>query len=122
MFQIIFNKISAAEISGLNTLDQLELLKQFKVEQRDLEQTEDKQSPFGIIERDGRKLYRYRSTDYRIYFEVKANNVIVHRVLHKNTLKDFLFRSKLPISEDRALGESKHFWSMIEEGKKARRI
>jgi hypothetical protein len=50
------------------------------------------------------------------------NSVIVHRVLHKNTLKDFLFRSKLPVSEDKALGESKHFWSMIEEGEKARRL
>ena len=40
----------------------------------------------------------------------------------KNTLKDFLFRSKLPVSEDKALGESKNFWSMIEEGEKARRI
>ena len=121
MFQIIFNEISAAEISSLSTIDQLELLNEFKVEQEDLEKA-GSESPFGIIERDGTKLYRYRSKGHRIYFEVMDDRVIVHRVLHKNTLKDFLFRSKLPVSEDKALGESKHFWSMIEEGEKARRI
>jgi len=121
VFQIIFNEISAAEISSLSTINQLELLNEFKVEQEDLEKVGN-ESPFGIIERDGTKLYRYRSKDYRIYFEVIDNSVIVHRVLHKNTLKDFLFRSKLPVSEDTALGESKHFWSMIEEGEKARRL
>jgi mRNA-degrading endonuclease RelE of RelBE toxin-antitoxin system len=121
VFQIIFNEISAAEISSLSTINQLELLYEFKVDQEDLEKAGN-ESPFGIIERDGTKLYRYRSKDYRIYFEVMNNSVIVHRVLHKNTLKDFLFRSKLPVSEDKALGESKHFWSMIEEGEKARRL
>ncbi len=121
MFQIIFNEISAAEISSLSTIDQLELLNEFKVEPEDLKKASN-ESPFGIIERDGTKLYRYRSKDYRIYFEVIDNSVIIHRVLHKNTLKDFLFRSKLPVSEDTPLGESKHFWSMIEEGEKARRL
>ena len=121
MFQIIFNEISAAEISDLKTIDQLELLNEFKVEHEDLERTSN-ESPFGIIERDGIKLYRYRSKDYRIYFEVMDDSVIVHRVLHKNTLKDFLFRSKLPVSEDKALGDSKHFWSMIKEGEKAKRL
>jgi|TARA_B100000029_G_scaffold436285_1_gene450825 mRNA-degrading endonuclease RelE of RelBE toxin-antitoxin system len=121
VFQIIFNEISAAEISSLDTIDQLELLNEFKVEQEDLEKASN-ESHFGIIERDGTKLYRYRSKEHRIYFEVMDDSVIVHRVLHKNTLKDFLFRSKLPVSEDKALGESKNFWSMIEEGEKARRI
>ncbi len=121
MLQIIFNEISAAEISSLSTIDQLELLNQFKVKHEDLDQTGD-EKPFGTIERDGGKLYRYKSKDYRIYFEVTDKNVIVHRVLHKNTLKDFLFRSNLPISEDKALSESKNFWKLIEEGEKAQKV
>ena len=123
MFQVIFNEISAAEISGLGTMAQLDLLNQFKVRQEDLDKLHEGKADgdFGAIERDGKKLYRYRSKDYRIYFEVKDENVIVHRVLNRNTFQDFLFRSKLPLSEDEALGESKHFWSLIEEGQNAQR-
>ena len=47
--------------------------------------------------------------------------VVVHRVLHKNTLDDFLYRSSLPVSEDEAAGKSKTFWQLIEEGQKAGR-
>ena len=123
MLQIIFNEISAAEISSLSTIDQLELLNQFKVSHEDLEQAGD-ENAFGTIDRDGGKLklYRYKSKDYRIYFEVTDKNVFVHRVLHKNTLKDFLYRSNLPLSEDKALSESKNFWKLIEEGEKAQKI
>ena len=123
MLQIIFNEISAAEISSLSTIDQLELLSQFKVSDEDLEQAGD-ENAFGTIDRDGGKLklYRYKSKAYRIYFEVTDNNVVVHRVLHKNTLKDFLYRSNLPLSEDKALSESKNFSKLIEEGEKAQKI
>tara|TARA_B100001939_G_scaffold262955_1_gene230069 strand:+ start:1879 stop:2250 length:372 start_codon:yes stop_codon:yes gene_type:complete len=123
VLQIIFNEISAAEISSLSTIDQLELLNQFKVSHEDLEQAGD-ENAFGTIDRDGGKLklYRYKSKDYRIYFEVTEKNVVVHRVLHKNTLKDFLYRSNLPLSEDKALSESKNFWKLIEEGEKAQKI
>ena len=121
MLQIVFNEISAAEISQLDTLEQLELLQGFQVTADDLERLEDED--YGKIERDGKVLYRYRSADWRFYFEVnlKEEQVIVHRVLHKNTFSDFLFRSKLPVGEDEELANSKHFWKLIEEGKAARK-
>lgn len=77
---------------------------------------------FGKIERDGRVLYRFRAKEYRFYFEVKDGAVIVHRVLHKGTFSDFLFRSKMPVAEDEALANSKHFWKLIDEGRNARRM
>ena len=120
MLQIVFNEISAAEISRLGTLEQLELLDAFKVTESDL--TELDGDRFGKISRDGKTLYRFRTEDYRIYFEVAENLVIVHRLLHKNTFSDFLFRSKMPLSEDEQLAESKHFWQLIEEGRNARRM
>ncbi|MGI9242577.1 MAG: type II toxin-antitoxin system RelE family toxin [Verrucomicrobiales bacterium] len=120
MFQIIFNEISAAEISRLDTLEQLTLLDQFKVTPEDLENGDS--DKFGQLERDGENLYRFRSEEYRIYFAVEEDAVVVHRVLHKGTFSDFLFRSKLPLNEDEALSESKHFWKLIEEGEKARRV
>jgi hypothetical protein len=107
VFQIVFNEISAAELSALDTLEQLELIDEFK---------------FGRIDRDGTVLYRFRAKDYRFYFEVKDGAVIVHRVLHKGTFSDFLFRSKMPLAEDEALAKSKHFWNLIDEGRNARRL
>jgi mRNA-degrading endonuclease RelE of RelBE toxin-antitoxin system len=120
VFQIVFNEISAAEISALGTLDQLELLEEFRVGKEDLENLNGDR--FGKIDRDGRVLYRFRAKDYRFYFEVRDGSVIVHRVLHKGTVSDFMFRSKMPLSEDEALANSKHFWKLIDEGRNARSL
>ena len=62
MLQIVFNEISAAEISALDTLEQLELLEEFKVSKEDLEKLNAER--FGKIERDGLVLYRFRAEDY----------------------------------------------------------
>lgn len=120
MFQIVFNEISAAEISALGTLEQLELMEEFKLSKEDLNNLNGER--FGKIERDGKVLYRFRAKDYRFYFEVKDGSVVVHRVLHKGTFSDFMFRSKMPLSEDEALANSKHFWKLIDEGRNARRL
>ena len=120
MFQIVFNEISAAELSALGTLEQLELMEEFRVSEKDLSNLTGER--FGKIDRDGKVLYRYRAKDYRFYFEVKAGSVIIHRVLHRGTFSDFKFRSKMPLAEDEALANSKHFWKLIDEGRKARRL
>ena len=120
MFQIIFNQISAAELSALPKDLQLEILEQFQILPEDLEQEQPKSDKFGVIERDGKKLYRYYAkNNYRIYFEKTPEGVTVHRVLHKSTFRDFLFRSQLPMAEDEQLGQSKAFWKLIKEGEEA---
>ena len=117
MFQIIFNQISASEMSQLDTLSQLDLLDQFQVTADVLEGADDR---FGEIERDGKSLYRFRCNDQRVYFETEEDRVIVRRILNKNSFNDFLFRSKLPmVNEDEELAKSKHFWTLIDEGKSA---
>jgi len=120
VLQIVFNEISAAEISQLGTLEQLELLDEFKVSEQDMDKLGDDR--FGRIERDGKQLYRFRAQDYRFYFEVAEGVVVVQRVLHKGTFSDFLFRSRMPLSEDEALAQSRHFWKLIDEGRNARRV
>jgi mRNA-degrading endonuclease RelE of RelBE toxin-antitoxin system len=119
MFQIIFNELSAAELSALPKLMQLSLLSEFQILPEDLDQLDGDR--FGCIERNGKKLYRYRASDYRIYFERCPEGVTVHRILHKNTLSDFLFRSKLPTGEDDQLSRTKGFWKLIDEGAKTKR-
>ena len=76
---------------------------------------------FGVLEREGKKLYRFRAKNYRIYFEKTPEGITVHRVLHKNTLRDFLFRSKLPTGEDEQLKETREFWKLIEQGERTRK-
>lgn len=120
VFQIVFNEISAAEMSKIDTLEQLDIFDAFEVSSGDLENLDDEK--YGKIERDGKVLYRFRTDDYRVYFEVVSDSVVIHRVLHKGTLSDFLFRSTLGGKEDDELAESKHFWNLIDEGRNARTV
>src|SRR5205809_1122995 len=78
MFQIIFNELSAAEISSLPKKLQLELLAQFQILPADLDQLDSER--FGVIEREGKKLYRYRAKDYRIYFAKTDEGIKVNEV------------------------------------------
>src|SRR5688572_16832546 len=94
---------------------QLDLLAEFQVLPEDLDDLD--RDKFGVIERDGKRLFRYRAKDYRIYFARSDEGLTIHRVLHKNTIRDFLFRSKLPMpEEDAALGQRREFWKLIEAG------
>ncbi len=120
MFQIVFNEISAAEMAALPKDLQLDLLAEFELLPNDFEKLDPEK--FGVIERDGKRLLRYRAKDYRIYFAQGAEGVVVHRVLHKNTLRDFLFRARLPMpAEDEELAGQRGFWKLIEEAEKSRR-
>ena len=118
MLQIIFNEISASELSKLPNQTQFTLLEALNIQPEDVEnRTLEKR--FGVIAKGQTSLYRCRAGDFRIYFAVEGANVKIHRVLHKNTLKDFLFRSNLGGAvEDEALRESKGFWKLIEEGER----
>ena len=117
VFQVIFNTISAAEMSALPKDLQLDLLAEFQILPENLESLAGEQ--FGKIRRDGRTLHRYRCRDYRIYFERHDEGILIHRVLHRNTIRDFLFRSKLPMNDgddhaDQVEGTDQ-FWKMIHE-------
>jgi mRNA-degrading endonuclease RelE of RelBE toxin-antitoxin system len=117
MFQIIFNPTSAAELAKLPKEKQLLLMGRFDDVPKDL--ATDNTAKYGRFAREGRHLYRLREGDYRIYFERAADGIVVHRILSKNTLKDFLFRSKLDAGEETELEKRPEFWKMIgDAGKK----
>ena len=114
-FQIIFNPTSAAELAKMPKELQLEILGEFRGLPRQMMAGE--QERFGELERAGHRLSRFRVGDYRVYFERHDLGVVVHRILSRHTIKDFLFRSGLPTQEDAALQENPKFWELIETAK-----
>ena len=61
---------------------------------------------YGRLERDGKTLHRFRLGDYRLYFQRHELGIVVNRILNRNSLKDFLFRSSLPTGEDKVLEDN----------------
>ncbi len=118
IFQIIFNPTSAAELARMPKELQLQILGEFRgvpaeVISSDLER-------FGRLRRGGKTLHRFRIGDYRLYFERHELGLVVHRILHRNTLKDFQYRSNLPLGEDESLQNNPRFWELIEEASRQR--
>jgi mRNA-degrading endonuclease RelE of RelBE toxin-antitoxin system len=114
-FQIIFNPTSAAELAKMPRELQLNILGEFRGLPREMLKSDLHQ--FGHLERAGKTLHRFRLGDYRVYFQRHELGIVVHRILSRNTLKDFLFRSNLPTGEDEALQENPKFWEMIESAR-----
>lgn len=119
LFQIIFNPTSAAELARMPKELQLQILGEFRGLPQEVISTDLER--FGKLERSGRYLHRFRLGDYRVYFERHELGIVVHRILSRNTIKDFLFRSNLPVREDEALEKNPKFWEMIEATKEPAR-
>jgi mRNA-degrading endonuclease RelE of RelBE toxin-antitoxin system len=117
--QIIFNPTSASELAKMPKELQLQILGEFRGLPQQVMKTD--LDDFGKLERAGRTLHRFRVGDYRVYFERHELGVVVHRILSRHTLKDFLFRSGLKVQEDKALEENPKFWEMIETARVATR-
>ncbi|HEX5218904.1 MAG TPA: hypothetical protein VFZ59_05005 [Verrucomicrobiae bacterium] len=117
-FQIIFTPTSAAELARMPKELQLHILGEFRGLPQQVIGTE--LDDFGKLERGGRILHRFRIGDFRVYFERHELGVLVHRILSRNTLKDFLYRSGLKVEEDQALQQNPKFWEMIEAARTAK--
>lgn len=117
-FQIIFTPTSAAELARMPKELQLHILGEFRGLPQQVIGTE--LDAFGKLERGGRILHRFRIGDFRVYFERHELGVLVHRILSRNTLKDFFYRSGLKVEEDEALQQNPKFWEMIEAARVAK--
>jgi mRNA-degrading endonuclease RelE of RelBE toxin-antitoxin system len=115
MFQIIFTPASAAELARMPKEFQLHILGEFRGLPQQALGTE--LDAFGKLELGRRTLHRFRVGDYRVYFERHELGVLVHRILSRHTLNDFLFRSGLKTGEDEMLQQNPKFWELIESAK-----
>ncbi len=114
-FQIIFNPTSAAELAKMPKDLQLHILGEFRGLPKEVMSTELER--YGKLERDGRTLYRFRLLDYRICFEKHELGIVVHRILTKNSLKDYLYRNRISTAEDETLQDNPKFWELIESAR-----
>jgi mRNA-degrading endonuclease RelE of RelBE toxin-antitoxin system len=115
-FQIVFTPVASAELSRMPKDLQLHILGEFRGLPQEVMHTDLER--FGKLQRAGRELHRFRLGDYRVYFERHDLGLLVHRILGRNTLKDFRFRSNLPMNdEDEALEADPKFWQLIESSR-----
>ena len=114
-FQIIFTPTAAAELARMPKELQLQILGEFRGLPQQVLGTE--LDELANWSRADASLHRFRVGDYRVYFERHELGALVHRILSRHTLKDFLFRSGLKTGEDAALQKNPKFWELIESAR-----
>ena len=113
MQQIVLSDRASASLSQIDKLEQLEIVAEFShLRKKPVQVGKD---GIGQIQKGNRIIYRYRYKDYRIYFEKQDDQLVVHHVLHGNTLRDFLVRSNWDVRSDGEFEESAKFWKFIEQ-------
>lgn len=112
MFQVNFSEQSMHELNQLDTLSQMDLVEVVSnVKQEQLDHPNDE---IGRFHRNGKTYYRVRAGEFRIYFEQDRDALFAHYILHKNTLSDFIFRFKLPVTEEFMAEQHDSFWKYME--------
>ncbi len=112
MYQVTFSEQSMSELNRLDKLAQMEAIDPIsRVKPSDLAQPRE---PLGKFHRNGKDFYRLRAGDFRFYFEVKDDTLHTHYILHKDSLEDWLFRMKLPVSEQQLFEQHSKFWKYLE--------
>lgn len=112
MYQVTFSNQSILELNKLEPEIQLLLIDTLSnIQTHDLT----KSNEIGHFQRDGKCFYRLRPKDFRIYFEIKDDDILFcHYILPQHTLSDFIFRFKLPVSEEQMLEQHHSFWKYLE--------
>jgi len=112
MYQVTFSEQSLRELKQLDTMAQLALIDPISnLKPSDLANPRE---PLGRFHRAGREIYRLRSGDHRFYFTVSGDTLHTLYILHKNSLEDWLFRMKLPVSEQQLVEQHSKFWKYLE--------
>lgn len=112
MNELSFSDQAMAELNKLSALDQMPIvdaLSNLTPEEVKLHRTK-----YGAFTRDGTTYYRLREGDLRIYFTLKDGEIHCSHILHKHSITDFAFRSKLPVNEEHLIEQDKNFWEYLD--------
>ena len=116
MYQVTFSEQSIAELNKIGIDMQLPIIDKLSHLNRD--HFENTHEDLGKFSRDGKSFYRLRAGEYRIYFEVTGDTLYSHFILHQHSLADFVFRFKLPFTEETLIEQHQSFWKYLETLKK----
>ena len=112
MYQVNFSDQSMHELNKLDKLTQMEVIMPLgSLTASDLANPRE---PLGRFKRGRQTFFRFRSGEYRIYFRVEGDSLHTDYILHSKTLTDFIFRTKLPISEEQLVEQHSSFWKYLE--------
>jgi mRNA interferase RelE/StbE len=117
MYQLNFSDQSLAEINKLEIGDQLHLIEQLSTLSD--QAFKEKITDLPRIQRGGLSFFRIKIDSFRAYLEPRSNGqLFCHYILPQHTLSDFIFRSKLPISEEQMIEQHSSFWKYVDSLKK----
>lgn len=117
MYQLSFSEQSLNEIGKLSKEQQLQLVSEISEVVSNAFKNDDK--TVEKFQRDGMTFYRLKVRDYRVYVERQdVNKAHCHYVLPQHTFSDFLFRSKLPVTDEQMIEQNSSFWKYLESLKK----
>jgi len=112
MYQVTFSNQSMMELNKLPAHEQMDLIETLSsVDPEDPGSSNN----LGSFSRNGTIFYRLRPKGLRIYFEILEESILFcHYILQQHTLTDFIFRFKLPVSEEQMLEQHQSFWKYLE--------
>ena len=112
MYQVNFSEQAMRELNKLDQLAQLDAIAPIShLKSSDLANPRE---PLGSFRRGQKSLFRLRAGDFRFYFEVQGESLLVKYILHRNSLEDFLLRNKLPVTEQQLVEQHSKFWKYLE--------
>lgn len=112
MYQVNFSEQSMSEFNKLDIREQMHITDIIcSISKDSLANPSESLQSFN---RNNTIYYRVRADDFRIYFELRGETLFAHYILHKNTLSDFIFRTKLPYKEEFLAEQEDSFWKYLE--------
>ncbi|MGA1204663.1 MAG: type II toxin-antitoxin system RelE family toxin [Opitutales bacterium] len=116
LYQVTFSDHSMRELNKLPVESQLELVD--KISNVTPAQLDEPDEAIGRFHRNGMTYYRVRAGEFRCYFEIRGDTLYAHYILGKNSLTDFIYRNKLPVTEETMVEQHQSFWKYLETLKK----
>lgn len=112
LYQVTFSDHSMRELNKLPVEDQLALVDRISnLTPRQLAEPDDS---IGRFHREGTTYYRVRAGNFRCYFEIRGDTLYAHYILHKKTLTDFIYRNRLPATQETMAEQNSSFWKYLE--------
>lgn len=117
MYQVTFSEQAMHELHKLGARDQMLLIE--PISNLTADDLAHPREPMGRFHRGNKIFYRIRCGEFRVYFEIReVETLFCEYILHKNSLTDFVFRTKLPVSEEQLLEQHQSFWKYLESLKR----